>query len=229
MLNRNKITANQSGFTLVEIAIVLVIIGLLLGGVLKGQQLIENAKVKNAVNDLNGVSAAYFAYIDRFKRTPGDDGPIATLNLRGGLWAAAAGFPNAGAGNNNGVLGPIVAAATFTGAGEGDNFWIQLKAAELITGSPVDVGIPALSRNAFGGLTGVTTDDTVMGLMPGVKVCMSQVPGKAARAIDTQLDDGVGTTGSIRNTVGAAGANTVPAAAVAAYSDDSIYTICRAL
>ena len=40
---RNK----QSGFTLVEIAIVLVIIGLLLGGVLKGQELINSAKVKN--------------------------------------------------------------------------------------------------------------------------------------------------------------------------------------
>ena len=40
---------NQSGFTLIEIAIVLVIIGLLLGGVLKGQELINSAKVKNLV------------------------------------------------------------------------------------------------------------------------------------------------------------------------------------
>ena len=38
---------NQSGFTLIEIAIVLVIIGLLLGGVLKGQELINSSKVKN--------------------------------------------------------------------------------------------------------------------------------------------------------------------------------------
>lgn len=58
--------ARQSGFTLVEIAIVLVIIGLLLGGVLKGQEMIENAKVKNGVNDMNGVIAAYQSYIDRF-------------------------------------------------------------------------------------------------------------------------------------------------------------------
>ena len=49
----------QSGFTLVEIAIVLVIIGLLLGGVLKGQEMIENARIKSIVNDMNGVSAAY--------------------------------------------------------------------------------------------------------------------------------------------------------------------------
>ena len=46
----------QSGFTLVEIAIVLVIIGLLLGGVLKGTELIENSKVKRAITEVNGTS-----------------------------------------------------------------------------------------------------------------------------------------------------------------------------
>ena len=39
----------QAGFTLVEIAIVLVIIGLLLGGVLKGQEMIENGKIKSVI------------------------------------------------------------------------------------------------------------------------------------------------------------------------------------
>ena len=52
----------QSGFTLVEIAIVLVIIGLLLGGVLKGQELINNAKVKNLSNDFRGVSSFVYVY-----------------------------------------------------------------------------------------------------------------------------------------------------------------------
>jgi len=75
----NKQVANPKGFTLIEIAIVLVIIGLLIGGVLKGQQLIENSKVKNAANDMNGVIAAYNGYLDQYKRLPGDDGPIGTL------------------------------------------------------------------------------------------------------------------------------------------------------
>ena len=48
----------QKGFTLVEIAIVLVIIGLLLGGILKGQEMITQAKIKNIVNDFNGITAA---------------------------------------------------------------------------------------------------------------------------------------------------------------------------
>ena len=49
----------QAGFTLVEIAIVLVIIGLLLGGILKGQEMITQAKIKNVIADMSGVSAAY--------------------------------------------------------------------------------------------------------------------------------------------------------------------------
>lgn len=225
---------NQQGFTLVEIAIVLVIIGLLLGGVLKGQELIENSKVKSAVTDLNGITAAYYGYVDRFKRIPGDDGNLATLTARGGNWTALIAD---GAGNFNGVLGPILAAATFTGAGtndEGDAFWMQLKAADLIKGNIALAGVQALPINAFNGVIGVTTDTATMvtppaTAWPGIKICMSQVPGKGARAIDAQLDDGVGNTGSVRNTVGAAGVNTAPGAAVAAYSDDNVYTICRSL
>jgi len=62
----------QKGFTLVEIAIVLVIIGLLLGGVLKGQELIENAKIKSVTQDFDNISAAYYAYQDRVGNIPGD-------------------------------------------------------------------------------------------------------------------------------------------------------------
>ena len=55
----------QSGFTLVEIAIVLVIIGLLLGGVLKGQELINSAKVKNLANDFRTIPTFVYAYQDK--------------------------------------------------------------------------------------------------------------------------------------------------------------------
>ncbi|MBP9217927.1 MAG: prepilin-type N-terminal cleavage/methylation domain-containing protein [Sterolibacterium sp.] len=210
----------QSGFTLVEIAIVLVIIGLLLGGVLKGQEMIENSKVKNAINDMNGVSAAYNSYVDRFRRIPGDDGPIATLTGRGGSWTSVT-----TAGNNDGAL-VITQAQVFATGGESVPFWQALKAAGFISGNPADIGIAALPRNAFNGLIGVGAGATGM---TGTSVCLSQVPGKSARQIDTQLDDGVGNTGSIRNTVGAAGANTAPGASVAAYSDAQVYTVCRTL
>lgn len=68
----------QSGFTLVEIAIVMVIIGLLLGGVLKGQALVENARMKNITNDINGVQSMYYAYQDRKRTTPAADTAYST-------------------------------------------------------------------------------------------------------------------------------------------------------
>src|SRR5512135_3866125 len=64
---------NQSGFTLIEIAIVLVIIGLLLGGVLKGQELINSAKVKNLATDFKNIPVFIYGYQDKFKALPGDD------------------------------------------------------------------------------------------------------------------------------------------------------------
>jgi len=67
------INQNQKGFTLVEIAIVLVIIGLLLGGVLKGQELIRGAKIKAAAQEMKEWQAAYYGYLDRFGAKPGDD------------------------------------------------------------------------------------------------------------------------------------------------------------
>src|SRR2546427_10556260 len=63
----------QAGFTLVEIAIVLVIIGLLLGGILKGQEMITQARIKNVINDFNGITAAINSYQDRYRALPGDD------------------------------------------------------------------------------------------------------------------------------------------------------------
>ena len=82
--------ARQAGFTLVEIAIVLVIIGLLLGGILKGQEMINQAKIKNLINDFNGISAAMYSYQDRYRALPGDD-----LNAAG-RWAGSV------SGNGNG-------------------------------------------------------------------------------------------------------------------------------
>ena len=76
---------NQSGFTLIEIAIVLVIIGLLLGGVLKGQELINSAKVKNLATDFKNIPVFIYGYQDKFRALPGDDAQAAYCST----WAPA--------------------------------------------------------------------------------------------------------------------------------------------
>ena len=63
---------NQLGFTPVEIAIVLFIVGLLLGGLLKGQELIKAARVSNIAAQLDEVKVAYLGFLDRYRSYPGD-------------------------------------------------------------------------------------------------------------------------------------------------------------
>ncbi|MEQ1775315.1 MAG: prepilin-type N-terminal cleavage/methylation domain-containing protein, partial [Burkholderiales bacterium] len=89
----------QRGFTLIEIAIVLVIIGLLLGGVLKGQELITSARVRNLISQQDGIKAAYFGFLDRYRALPGDY-TAAVTNITGISVAAC----NAGVGNGNGQI-----------------------------------------------------------------------------------------------------------------------------
>jgi prepilin-type N-terminal cleavage/methylation domain-containing protein len=220
-----KTLKKQGGFTLVEIAIVLVIVGLLLAGVLKGQEMIENGRVKSAANDLNGISAAYNSYIDRYKAVPGDDGPTVRITPRGAAWTAMVG------GDGGGVL-VAPAAATFAPVAAGDEnelFFRHLRAAGYLAGDSTATLVNALPLNSWGGRVGIVNVVSIQG-RPAVArllVCMGNVPGKSAAALDTQLDDGRPALGSLRATVGAN--NIVPAAAPAAYIEDQVYTVCRDL
>ncbi len=67
-----QIVGRQSGFTLVEASIALVIVGLLFGGVLKGQELIKSAQARNLADTNASTMAAYYGFIDRYRRVRGD-------------------------------------------------------------------------------------------------------------------------------------------------------------
>ena len=72
-MNLRKIRTSKKGFTLVEIAIVMVIIGLLIGGVLKGQAMIQNAKVKRVAKQADELRAAVMSFYDKYGMYPGDE------------------------------------------------------------------------------------------------------------------------------------------------------------
>src|SRR5215470_16233876 len=112
----------SKGFTLIEIAIVLVIIGLLLGGVLKGQELITGARVRNLISQQDGIKAAFFGFQDRYRALPGDyslaSGNINNVSLNG---------------NGNGRIENNAAAPAFTH--EELLVWNHLTAAGFLNGS----------------------------------------------------------------------------------------------
>ncbi|MEM9103342.1 MAG: prepilin-type N-terminal cleavage/methylation domain-containing protein [Pseudomonadota bacterium] len=211
----------QQGFSLVEIILASVIIGLLLGGVLKGSQVLESSKLDNAIEQFEKTSTAFYAYQDRFNRIPGDDGDLNTLQSRGERWSQIT-----LAGNNNGRLSTNLQ-QTFTGYGENSSFWQHLRAAGFLNGDPSLKFDDALPRNAFGGSVGIT-NAVIAGGLSGLKICMSQVPGYSAIALDEQLDDGLVNTGRMRSTHGDEGYDTPPSSqAISVPYDKTLqYTLC---
>jgi prepilin-type N-terminal cleavage/methylation domain-containing protein len=214
-------STRQSGFTLVEIAIVLVIIGLLLGGILKGQEMITQAKIKNVIADFSGISAAYHGYQDRYRAIPGDDPGAATR------WAAA---PAATSGNGNGVVAGAYNSTTVTD--ESRLWWDHLRRSGFVAGSGTQQPF-----NAVTGMIGVQTGDTagaaIFGGFSGLIMCSANLPDKIAIAVDAQMDDGLSAAGSVRSQLQSApnpplGAG---AAAASAYAETgaNVYVLCRAL
>lgn len=190
----------NGGFTLVEIAIVLVIIGLLLGGILKGQEMMTNAKIKRTVNDFNGITAAVYSYVDRYGKLPGDDD---AANAR---WAGVCG----NGGNADGELNDPWSSTTDTH--ESREFWGHLRASGLIAGAMSDCQQPT---HAFGGQIGA--QNGAYG-MSGATICMGNVDGKIADILDRQLDDAVRHTGSLRGSTTAG-----------AWVVNTSYTVCKTL
>jgi prepilin-type N-terminal cleavage/methylation domain-containing protein len=214
---------SQSGFTLVEIAIVLVIIGLLLGGVLKGQELINSAKVKNLANDFRQVPLFIYGYQDKYKRLPGDDAN-ANTRFTGGVVATAGGTVG------NGVIEGSYNPQAVTH--ETALFWQHVRLANLAAGSTDATSLASLSlpTNAEGGPFGIQGAAPINGMTGTYFACSEAIPFSFAQQLDTTMDDGVATTGTMRAVV--TGTDTFPRAGTApnaaAYATGSSYTVCLA-
>ncbi len=177
----------QAGFTLVEIAIVLVIVGLLLGAVLKGQELIFNTKVKATFNLSRELSAAMNAYQDRYKAIPGDDNQ-ATVR-----------FPTAVPAPVNGNSDGWIAWGSQcdnTTTGENCQSLNHLRLGGFISGQG-----PAAVKTPFGGLAAPAAWGQYhpnAGSAPALGFNPASVTHKVMSAMDTAFDDTAPTTGTIR-------------------------------
>ena len=227
-LNLSKsLGKRQGGFTLVEIAIVLVIIGLLLGGILKGQEMITQAKIKNVVNDFNGITAALNSYQDRYRAIPGDDRNASTR------WTTQS-LPTAGSLNGNGQISGTYnnSLTTLATAGQESNlFWWHLRLSGFVAGPTSGTAAGIQPNNAVNGIMGVTTGNGSGSLgFASLIICTSNLPDKISIAVDSQMDDGAPDTGQVRG-MSQTGPNPNVGTAATGYQETGTnqYLLCKNL
>lgn len=163
---------NQKGFTLVELAIVLVIIGVILGGVIKGQELVNNAKLQKVYREYQQVEFATYSYFDRYNDYPGDrqsttpDGDI-TFGENDDFWTEV----------------------------RAEGFFVD---GETGTTKPTHAldGQIVISNGALGTID--TDGTTVVTAALGNSVCFSDLTRAQAESLDAKFDDGEPDTGKVR-------------------------------
>lgn len=212
---------NEKGFTLVELAIVMTIIGLLIGGVLKGQELMENARVTSTISQVKGYEGAVTTFRDTYNYLPGDM-PNAASRL-----PDCAGCNAGGGTTGNNIIGTVNAIGTNNSAVTTENtlFWTHLLKANLIAGvtdaaisggtvqwgethpsAPVGGGFTVGNGNGGGNATwsaGTTPigNHVVLRTAPAtaISTTANQQPLSPMRAaqIDRKMDDGISGSGSV--------------------------------
>lgn len=219
---------DQSAFTLIEIAIALVAIGLLLVGILKGKEMIDGAKVKGLATDFRNIPVYIHGYQDKFRALPGDDARAAS-HVTG---ATVTTLPPAELDNSSidGKWDDYTASDSETFL-----FWQHVRLAGIAPGATNTADAAAHPpRNSLGGLIGITNSRAVAGgglpiagLTGTHIICSANIPGKFIRQLDRMLDDGVTNSGSLMAAItDTASTGNAAVAPVADPDDSTLYTVC---
>ena len=196
----------RRGVTLVEIAIVLVIIGLLLGGVLKGQELINNAKVRAIADRQNSLKVAWFSFVDRFQALPGDY--VFADQYIPGAAAKSAAAPITGDGIINENESPRVL-QNLTGAG-----YLRCPQCNDTTVAGIAPAAVNSLQNSYGGVMGIFTNgfftNAAAAAAPtylsrgnaagGARLMVhtgSRIPSNIVAEVDRKIDDGIANEGDV--------------------------------
>lgn len=182
-VNRRQV----QGFTLVEVAIVLVIVGVLLAGVLNAQSVMRDSRVQNSIKTLTDVVEATRQFKDRYGMWPGDFSNA----IASGLVCAN--------GDGNGQIGTAVETACATD---------HLILAGLVRGAP---GTPISVRDQVFSVTGATAALTGVAAasIPANWVNVVRIQNldcDFAVRLDRATDDGNTNTGNFRTTAATCGA-----------------------
>lgn len=207
--SRRKIPNVQGGFTLVEIAVGLLIITLLLGGFLKGQELIHSSRVRTLAETSAGVRTAYLGFIDRYNKIPGDwNAAAATLVL-----GVTVNNPSPSiATSNNGRLDNPSGATAYA---EPNAMWEQLAKGDFIEASyPGTNAVPNQNNgltplNVYGApiIAGRTNEYMDVASPPPERLHLYVgrfVPVSSIRELDVKIDDGLPRSGGVRATIATA-------------------------
>ena len=188
----------RKGFTLVELAIVLVIIGIILGAILKGQELINNARAKRVQNDMRGIEALLWTFYDRYGRFPGDCDRNGFIDATTYNYAGGGGLDN----NPDHQFCPTNNNPNY----DRDMPWAELKAASLL---PLTSSNLELSKNVLNGRFWIGRAYVHLGThyYYGNAIAIADIPCYVAKMIDTSIDGKVDAgSGRIRELTGATSA-----------------------
>jgi hypothetical protein len=187
----------------------MVIVGLIVSGVVKGQELVVQARIKETLNELNGLTGAYYAYLERYRALPGDDPNAAGSSGRWQIFDARNGNNDGAVGGTYDLQPPGIASfdPATVAAHESLNFWWHMRLAGFVSGATT--GRPAYGQplNSLGGLVGVQNGG--LGMF-GLIACTQNLPDRIAAAVDTQLDDQRPNAGAVRSRLINPGSASVP-------------------